>query len=128
MGNSGYRNRYRNLRPGDYGTCVLNYGVQKKQVFAEADYFHYAEVGVVTSYETRVLVVAVTYLGYAAQDVQIVLPSGIVGWLRLRTRGTYASTPGKLVGHDLHIVSPKLKTSPNRTVTWRTASESQIDI
>jgi len=119
MGNSGYRNRYRNLRPGDYGTCVLNYGVQKKQVFAEADYFHYAEVGVVTSYETRVLVVAVTYLGYAAQDVLIVLPRGIVGWLRLGARGTYASTPGKLIGHDLHIVKPGLKVDLNtRAATW----------
>jgi hypothetical protein len=126
MGNSGYRNRYRNLRPGDYGTCVLNYGVQKKQVFAEADYFHYTEVGVVTSHKTRVLVVAVTYLGYAAQ-VQVVLPDGAVGWLRLGTRDAYAGAPGKLVGHDLHIVSPKLKINPNRTVTWRTIGDSQTD-
>jgi hypothetical protein len=124
MGNS----KYRNLRPGDYGTCVLNYGVQKKQVFAVADYLHYADVGVVTSHKTRVLVVAVTCLGYAAHNVQVVLPDGAVGWLRLGTRGAYAGAPGKLVGHDLHIVSPKLKINPNRTVTWRTIGESQIDI
>lgn len=117
--------KYRDLRPGDYGTCVLNYSVHKKPAY-DMPFDRYDETGIVTSHETRLLVVAVVS-EWEYTVVRVVLPDGTDGWLRLRNRPLFADSPGKLTGRDLHVVSPKLKVHPNRTVSWRTFGESQTD-